>query len=274
MSYSYTETWQRHISAQVTPSHHSDRCAPLCFLTHLSKFPLHTLTQSTALYSAKLNRHQWQRVHQLKPKHTDESTWSARRIHLERSVQSAGCQEWQASLRGALDSNVKLSLVHTHMKNPPPTHSPAHINTHAVVPKTGTRIKESIWSAVSLEPSTNFLLQRKADERASHLLHTAQSDSASQIHNSPHTAFWGVAIETLLGGSGQKMRGDERGYFPLHLPLSASLPPHFVLRVTVLISILCLRYANMHRLNCRHIWRSQSGVNNGYLFCRTIHANY
>ena len=98
------------------------------------------------------------------------------------------------------------------------THALSHTHAHTGVPKTGTHAKESILSAVSLELSTNFLLQRKADERASHLLHTAQSDSASQIHNSPHTAFWGVAIETLLGRSGQKMRGDERGYFPLHLP--------------------------------------------------------
>lgn len=103
-------------------------------------------------------------------------------------------------------------------------HTHTHTHTHAVVPKTGTHITESIWSVVSVELSTNFLLQGKADERASHLLHTAQSDSASQIHNSPHTAFWGVAIETLLGRSGQKMRGDERGYFPLHLPPTTFCP--------------------------------------------------
>ncbi|MED6292264.1 hypothetical protein CHARACLAT_032089 [Characodon lateralis] len=94
-----------------------------------------------------------------------------------------------------------------------------HSNTHMTwSPKIGTQIKESIWIAVSLEPITNFLLQKKTDESTSHLLHTAQSDSASQIHNSPHTAFRGVAIETLPGSSGQKMRGDERGYFPLRLP--------------------------------------------------------
>lgn len=154
------------------------------------------------------------------PKHTDESTWSARQIHLESWVQPGGCQEWRAALQGALASNVKLPWACTH------THT--HTHTHALGPKAGTHIKESIWSAVSLELSTNFLLQRKTDERASHLLHTAQSDSASQIHNSPHTAFWGVAIETLLGSSGQKMRGDERGYFPP--PPPSSLPPcHHIL---------------------------------------------
>lgn len=175
--------------------------------------------------------------------------------------------------RGALESNVRLSCACTS------TH------THAAEHETGAHIKESIWSAVALELSTNFLLQRKADERASHLFHTVQSDSASQIHNSPHTAFWEVAIETLLGSSGQKMRGDERGYFPLHLPLCLpatlfcpqsdcillySLPPlhkhaqgearHTSEGVTIRVN--CSYFCTCYKKNCpqshRLLWRSQA----------------
>lgn len=149
--------------------------------------------------------------------------------------------------------------------------------------KTGTDIKESIWSAFSLVFSINFLLQRKADERVSHLLHTAQSDSASQIHNSPHTAFWGVAIETLLGSSGQKMRGDERGYFPLHLPLC--LPATLFCHQSDCIIFYSLPPIRIHahikiRYTCVCVgWRlGENGatirVNNGYFCTRTIHANW
>lgn len=49
------------------------------------------------------------------PKHTAESTRSARRIGLENWVPSGGCQEWWAALQGALYSNVKLPWACTHM---------------------------------------------------------------------------------------------------------------------------------------------------------------
>lgn len=102
---------------------------------------------------------------------------SRQRFSCGRAPPPGGCQHCRIDRGGALQGGGGLQKF--------------ECKAQACAPRTHAhRQKRPYGSVLSTRHSANFPLQgRKADERGSHLLHTAQSDGASQIHNSPHTAF-------------------------------------------------------------------------------------